>query len=91
MSHNAKVYIAARSKEKAEQAILDLKEQTGKEAIFLELDLSDLRSVKAAAEQFQRCELCSINQHAFSSTNSQEKNLHVLFNNAYPSMLRFVC
>jgi len=66
LSHNAKVYIAARSKEKAEQAIADLKDQTGKEAIFLKLDLSDLNSVKAAAEEFQ----------------SQEKALHVLFNNA---------
>ncbi|KAF8896761.1 hypothetical protein CPB84DRAFT_1781782 [Gymnopilus junonius] len=66
LSHNAKVYIAARSQEKAEQAIADLKEQTGKEARFLQLDLSDLKSVKAAAETFQR----------------QETELHVLFNNA---------
>ncbi|KAF8158077.1 NAD(P)-binding protein [Crassisporium funariophilum] len=64
--HNAKVYIAARSQEKVEQAIRDLKAQTGKEAIFLKLDLSDLPSVKAAAEEFM----------------SKEKELHVLFNNA---------
>ena len=53
--HHAKVYIAARSQEKAEAAIKDLKQETGKEALFLKLDLSDLKSVKAAAEEFMRC------------------------------------
>jgi NAD(P)-dependent dehydrogenase (short-subunit alcohol dehydrogenase family) len=66
LAHNAKVYMSARSQEKAEQAIKDLKEQTGKEGIFLKLDLADLKSVKSAAEEFQ----------------SKEKELHVLFNNA---------
>lgn len=55
LSKNANVYMASRSKTKAEQAIADLKTQTGKEAIFLELDLADLKSVKRAAEEFQRC------------------------------------
>jgi len=55
LAHNAKVYIAARSQAKAEEAIKELKEDTGKEAIFLKLDLSDLKAVKAAAEEFQRC------------------------------------
>lgn len=54
LSHNAKVYVASRSEEKARAAIKDLKEQTGKEALFLKLDLGDLRSVRAAAEQFKR-------------------------------------
>ncbi|PPQ73482.1 hypothetical protein CVT26_010184 [Gymnopilus dilepis] len=66
LAHNAKVYLAARSQEKAEQAIKELKEQTGKEGIFLKLDLADLKSIKSAAEEFQ----------------SKEKELHVLFNNA---------
>ncbi|KAF8885697.1 hypothetical protein CPB84DRAFT_125022 [Gymnopilus junonius] len=66
LAHNAKVYFAARSQEKAEQAIKELKEQTGKEGIFLKLDLADLKSVKSASEEFQ----------------SKEKELHVLFNNA---------
>ncbi|KIM45672.1 hypothetical protein M413DRAFT_24821 [Hebeloma cylindrosporum] len=66
LTHNAKVYIAARSQGKAEEAIKELKEETGKEGIFLKLDLSDLKSIKAAAEEFQ----------------SKEKELHVLFNNA---------
>jgi len=52
LTRNAKVYIAARSQEKTEAAIKDLKDQTGKEAIWLKLDLSDLNTVKAAAEEF---------------------------------------
>lgn len=46
--------MASRSKAKAEQAIADLKQQTGREAIFLELDLANLKSVKKAAEEFLR-------------------------------------
>jgi NAD(P)-dependent dehydrogenase (short-subunit alcohol dehydrogenase family) len=86
LAHNAKVYIAARSQKKAEEAIKELKEETGKEGIFLKLDLSDLKAVKAAAEEFQRCVyltaaflLCLM----FIFKNSKEKTLHVLFNNAY--------
>jgi retinol dehydrogenase 12 len=48
------VYIAVRNEEKANAAIKELKEQTGKEAIFLKLDLADLKSVKASAEEFIR-------------------------------------
>ncbi|KIP08126.1 hypothetical protein PHLGIDRAFT_70021 [Phlebiopsis gigantea 11061_1 CR5-6] len=66
LEHNAKVYLAARSRAKAEAAIADLKTATGKEAIFLELDLSSLASVRRAAEEFL----------------SKEHELHVLFNNA---------
>ncbi|TBU37636.1 NAD(P)-binding protein [Dichomitus squalens] len=66
LQHNAKVYLAARSKEKAEKAISSLKEATGKEAIFHELDLSDLAAVKKSAGHFL----------------SKEKELHVLYNNA---------
>lgn len=66
LQHNAKVYVAARSKERAEQAIDEIKEQTGHQAQFLYLDLGSLKSVKAAAEEFL----------------SQESQLHMLFNNA---------
>jgi len=66
LEHNAKVYLAARSKKNADAAIEDLKEKTGKEAIFLELDLSDIASVRKAAEEFL----------------SKENELHILFNNA---------
>ena len=54
LQHNAKVYLAARSRSKAEEAIKDLKDATGKEPIFLELDLADLASVKRAADTFLR-------------------------------------
>jgi NADP-dependent 3-hydroxy acid dehydrogenase YdfG len=48
------VYIGARSQARAEEAISKLKELTGKEALFLKLDLGDLKAVKAAAEEFLR-------------------------------------
>lgn len=55
LNKNAKVYLAARSRPKAEEAIAALKKLTnGKEAIFLELDLASLDSIKKAAEEFQR-------------------------------------
>ncbi|EPS94682.1 NAD-binding protein [Fomitopsis schrenkii] len=60
------VYMASRSKDKATEAIGRLKEETGKEAIFLELDLSSLASVRKAAQEFL----------------SKEAELHILFNNA---------
>lgn len=63
--HNAKVYIGARSQTKAEQAIKKLRELTGKEALFLKLDLGDLKAVKSAANGFL----------------SKETELHILFNN----------
>lgn len=44
--------MASRSKGKAEEAIEELKALTGKEAIFLELDLASLASVRTAAETF---------------------------------------
>ncbi|KAG8980276.1 hypothetical protein FRB94_011994 [Tulasnella sp. JGI-2019a] len=61
---NAKVYMAARTRARAEQAISDLKSKTGKDAIFLELDLADLSSVTRAAKEFK----------------SKEPALHILFN-----------
>ena len=66
LSHNATVYIAARDPAKAAAAIAELHSLTGKSAIFLKLDLADLKSVKAAAEEF----------------TTKERELHVLINNA---------
>lgn len=54
LKKNAKVYMAARSQEKAEKAIADLKEETGKEAIFLQLDLANLASIKKSVTDFTR-------------------------------------
>ncbi|KAJ7644209.1 hypothetical protein FB45DRAFT_1020992 [Roridomyces roridus] len=65
LEHNAKVYIAGRSEEKAKEAIKELQSQTGKQALFLHVDLADLPSIKRAAEEF----------------NQKESQLHVLFNN----------
>ncbi|EGO20774.1 hypothetical protein SERLADRAFT_417889 [Serpula lacrymans var. lacrymans S7.9] len=58
LEHNAKT--------QSEDAIRELKEKTGNEAVFLKLDLANLKFVKAAAEEFL----------------SKETQLHVLFNNA---------
>lgn len=52
LEHNAKVYLAARSQARADTAIAQLKKATGKTAIFLQLDLSDLSSVRKAAETY---------------------------------------
>jgi retinol dehydrogenase-12 len=54
LEHNAKVYIAARNKTKTEEAIEDLRQQTGRQAVFLQLDLADMKAVKAAAEELLR-------------------------------------
>jgi retinol dehydrogenase-12 len=66
LSKGARVYIATRSEEKSQKAIEDLKKETGKDNIFfLKLDLADLVSVKAAAEEYIR----------------KETELHTLYNN----------
>ncbi|KAI0821682.1 hypothetical protein BC628DRAFT_1422492 [Trametes gibbosa] len=51
---DAKVYMATRSQERAERAIDKLREETGKQAFFLHLDLDNLNSVREAAEEFKR-------------------------------------
>ncbi|KAF5340805.1 hypothetical protein D9758_017655 [Tetrapyrgos nigripes] len=66
LEKNAKVYLGACNQAKAEAAIEDLRQKTGKEAMWVKLDLADLKSVKAAAEEF----------------SSKEERLDVLFNNA---------
>ena len=60
------MYIATRSEEKSQKAIEELKKETGKDSIFfLKLDLSDLVTVKAAAEEYI----------------GKETELHTLYNN----------
>lgn len=58
--------MASRSAEKAQAAIEDLKKDTGKEAHFLQLDLSSLKGVRKAAEEFLQ----------------KEQELHTLYNSA---------
>jgi retinol dehydrogenase 12 len=66
LQKGAKVYIAARSEEKTNNTIEELKEETGRDSVFfLSLDLSDLASVKTAVEEFR----------------SKETELHMLYNN----------
>ncbi|KAJ6552934.1 NAD-P-binding protein [Mycena capillaripes] len=66
VKHGAKVYMAARSRSKAEEAIAAIHKDTGKSPVFLELDLANLDSVKKAAETFLQ----------------SETRLDVLYNNA---------
>ena len=54
LEKNAKVYLAARSEARAKAAITELLGETGKEAIWLELDLSSFKSIEKAATEFQR-------------------------------------
>jgi len=54
LTKNAKVYIACRDRIKGDATIRELKNATGKEPILLQLNLANLKSVKAAAEEFLR-------------------------------------
>ncbi len=54
LRRNAKVYMAARNEIKARNTIRELLQDTGKEAIFLKLDLASLESVREAAAEFKR-------------------------------------
>lgn len=49
---NATVYMASRSKDRAEAAIALILKDTGKKVNFLSLDLQDLKQVKAASDSF---------------------------------------
>ncbi|KAH9913272.1 uncharacterized protein B0H18DRAFT_888611 [Fomitopsis serialis] len=67
IAKNAKVYITSRDEQRGSDAIDELKRTSNNAEVFLiQCDLSDLRSVKAAAENFL----------------SKETQLHILFNNA---------
>jgi NAD(P)-dependent dehydrogenase (short-subunit alcohol dehydrogenase family) len=61
------VYIAARNREKTDAAIQVLKDKTGKEAHFLQLDLSDLKSVRSAAAAF--IEYVCLPCHSINTSN----------------------
>jgi retinol dehydrogenase-12 len=68
LAHNAKVYLAARNAQKADEAIAELKNETGKEAIFLQLDLADIPAVRRSAQEFlsyvsSLCYLCASLMH----------------------------
>lgn len=46
--------MASRNKAKADATIQELSDDTGRQAIYLELDLASLSSVRRAAEEFLR-------------------------------------
>jgi len=53
LSKGATVYLAGRNKEKSETAIAEIKKSTGKDAChFVQVDLGDLKAIKAGAESF---------------------------------------
>ena len=54
LEKNAKVYLAARNEERAKAAIAELLAETGKDAIWLQLDLSSFQSIEGAAAEFNR-------------------------------------
>ncbi|KAG9104133.1 hypothetical protein FRC07_009842 [Ceratobasidium sp. 392] len=86
LNKGAKVYLAARSKSKADDAIEWLKSETGgREPVFLQLDIADLESVRRAAEEFRQYAHSKpplSNPRAKSSGNNRkEETIDVLFNN----------
>ncbi|KAH6912602.1 hypothetical protein BKA70DRAFT_768583 [Coprinopsis sp. MPI-PUGE-AT-0042] len=66
LEKGAKVYILARSEQKATACIEELQKQTGKTALFIKVELASLKSVHEAVEEFK----------------SKEAKLDVLYNNA---------
>ncbi|KAJ7142150.1 hypothetical protein C8R43DRAFT_582840 [Mycena crocata] len=56
LAKNAKVYIASHNRARVDAAIDELQQVTGKKALFLEMNLASLSSVKAAAGVFQKLE-----------------------------------
>jgi retinol dehydrogenase-12 len=55
LSRNAKVYMACRSRARAEEALIELKTLYPQNTpIFIQLDLADLQSVRRAADEFLR-------------------------------------
>ena len=66
LAKGAKVYITSRESGEGQRVIEELKQATEKESVFfIQLNLADLLSVKAAAEEFI----------------GKEQELHTLYNN----------
>jgi hypothetical protein len=70
--------MAMRNQNKGDAAIQKLHQDTGgKSAIFLKLDLADLKSVKAAAEEFMRCASCPPPQHSVLRTHRRQQRAEI--------------
>ncbi|KAF9786976.1 hypothetical protein BJ322DRAFT_1053007 [Thelephora terrestris] len=65
--HNATVYIASSNVPKAEGTVAELKKETGKNPIFLHLDLADKGNCLSAAQLFLQ----------------SEKELHAIYNSGH--------
>ena len=74
------MHVAARSEDEAKTANEDLNQVTGKEAIWLKLDLASLQSIKDAAEEFPKCVRRNDSGQARSDSRltRKETELHVL-------------
>lgn len=59
--------------------IKQLKEDTKNEAIFLKLDLGDLKSIKASAEEFLRCDCISFTLAFYTDVVLLAKNRNSMF------------
>jgi NAD(P)-dependent dehydrogenase (short-subunit alcohol dehydrogenase family) len=87
LKHNAKVYLAARNATKANTAIAELpvedETRTGKDTIFLQLDLADLTAARKSAEEFLSCVLSLCLDQVFADYFVRKKSqlhLHILIN-----------
>ncbi|KAG7451663.1 uncharacterized protein BT62DRAFT_1072209 [Guyanagaster necrorhizus] len=54
LGHNAKVYFVCHSEENARAAMAELRNETGREGLFLQVDFADLNFIKHAADDFTR-------------------------------------
>ena len=85
LSHNATVYLAARSAQKANEAIAELKNETGKEAIFFSLICRIfMRSISQRRSSYRMFlfALCAVAKKKCVLFFRKENHLHVLINNA---------
>lgn len=78
LSRNAKVYLACRDATKTQRVIEQLERETSEKAIFLELDLASLTSVKSAADEFLRYDIFG-------------PFLHLLVPDSVQVRIRFAC
>lgn len=78
LRHNAKVYLAARNKTKAEKAMDELKGKPGVKGIltFVQLDLSDMRSIESFAGEMKERE--SHIDYLFNNAGIMEMNVRIL-------------
>jgi NAD(P)-dependent dehydrogenase (short-subunit alcohol dehydrogenase family) len=83
LKHNTKVYLATRNATKANAAITELEDETrtGKDTIFLQLDLTDLTAVRKSAKEFLSYVLSLCLDRVFADYFVRKKSQrHILIN-----------